>query len=242
MRLFIFILYILAYLGCKETITKKPMKYNRHGENLSCNGYYINGELSRVLCFSKNNDTILVENYIDGIRNGKSELRYPIGQIKDIGYLINGSFEGVRQEYYEDGILKRYQFNKIKNDTSFLIYEKEYDKKSKLIALRFPIRFRTDSTNGFKVNDTYQLFVDLKYSEFDSVHSLGYINPAPESSVIADSIIYEGTTLQIQFTPVKEGNHTISGTYIEIDASKSDLTVGYGGHKKWEFKYEAKDY
>ncbi|MEM9547716.1 MAG: hypothetical protein AAGA77_17170 [Bacteroidota bacterium] len=217
------------------------MKYNRHGEDLSCNGYYQNNVLQKVVCFSENRDTVLIEFYKDGIREGKSISSYENGIIKEIGGFSRGMQNGIWKEFHENGILKSYRFFKIENDTSFLIYEKLYNKNSELYTLRFPLSFRTNSdSDTFEVGQTYQLFVDLKYSEFDTTHSYGFIESAPLSSVKADTVTFEGKSIYLEFTPTEKGTHEIMGTFIEIDASKHNPEDGYGGEKKWTFKYEAK--
>ena len=218
------------------------MKYNKNGEYYSCNGYYKNDSLIRVICFSPNKDTILKEAYSNGQIHGKFNEYYPSGQMKADGSYSNGWKSQIWKEYYDNGELKTYRFYNPELDSFNLYYEKVYDNGGKLYSLRYPIRMKTNLEEGdiYKVGESYQLFVTLAYSEFDSINSAGIFKESTLSSVFADTVLFEGNILYCEFSPQKPGIHTISGTYIELDASKENTEDGYGGEKEFNFQYEAK--
>jgi len=230
----------IQLLSCQEAITIKPMKYNRHGQDLSCSATYKDETLVKVVCFSAIRDTVLIEDYVDGIRDGNSILMYDNGSIQEYGQFKNGHQEGIWNTFYPTGIRKSYKYYEIERDTSFLIYEKKYDSAGNLFSYRYPLSFKTNNENEqFKVGESYQLIIELRYSEYDSINSLGIFEESEESSVKADTVLFEGNSLYLEFTPKIPGTHKIKGRYVEIDGSKRNREDGYGGEKEFEFNYIA---
>lgn len=240
-RLILFWIVILVALSCKNALTIKPTKYTRHGEVLSCDGYYCDGIIQKVICFSPTRDTVLVESYKDGLRDGRFVLRYNTGEVKETGTFDHGSQVGKWMEYYMNGVTKSFRVFEIENDSSYMIYEKNFDINGTLTALRYPLKFRTNNEEEiYHVGKKYQLFVDLLYSEFDSLHSYGIINDSPDSSVNPDTVRFEGNSLFVEFVPKSKGKHSIDGVYMEFNGAEVDLDKAYGGEKYWKFIYEAK--
>jgi hypothetical protein len=240
MKLMHLVLSLLLITGCNENKDVKPMKYSKNGIDLSCTGYYVKDELKKVICFSDKRDTILKEDYENDEIHGKSIQFYENGNVKVEGQYYHGWPTEIWKEYYSSGVLKSFRYYNPELDSFNLFYEKEYDESGELYSLRYPLKFRTNNDSGsFKVNNTYQLFIDLIYSEYDTVNSYGFINSDPISSVNTDTVSFEGKSIYLEFTPKQTGIHKISGTYIEVDGSKSDPKMGYGGEKEWSFVYEA---
>ena len=231
---------IIQLLSCQEAITIKPMKYNRHGQDLSCSATYKDGTLVKVVCFSATRDTVLIEEYVDGIRDGNSILMYDNGSIQEYGQFKNGHQEGIWNTFYPTGIRKSYKYYEIERDTSFLIYEKKYDSAGNLFSYRYPLSFKTNNENEqFKVGESYQLIIELGYSEYDSINSLGIFKEADESSVQEDTVLYRGRALYLEFVPKTPGPKQIKWIYVEVDGAAEHPEDSAGGEKEFEFNYTA---
>ncbi|MCB9222461.1 MAG: hypothetical protein H6615_11605 [Ignavibacteria bacterium] len=67
----LFILLIIAASACGGGIDVKPMKYTRDGIVFSCNAYYHNGSLLKIVCLDGGRDTSLIELYKNDLRDGQ---------------------------------------------------------------------------------------------------------------------------------------------------------------------------
>jgi MORN repeat variant len=233
----ILICFIIA--SCENnTYTIKKMKYERNGEKLSCKAIYLKDKIDYIYCFSKNQDTILKEDYKNGLRHGKSVLFYESGKIKEEAYFSNGLEQGISKEYHENGSLKSYRYYEIKNERSFLIYEKNYNINDSIISVRMPLKFWTIPSKPYKVGEKYKLYVEMIYSEFEFVGSIAAFNPSYGSGIKLDTFVFEGKRIFTEFTPRKVGEQRISGTIWEMNAKNPQPEYKIAS-KEWVFEYIA---
>ncbi|MBK9258018.1 MAG: hypothetical protein IPM42_21415 [Saprospiraceae bacterium] len=61
--------------------------------------------------------------------------------------------------------------------------------------------------------------MELKYSEFDSVHSMVFFDKNPNIQYGEDSVYTRSHVLKTTFKPLKEGEIFLSGTYAEFGAN-----------------------
>lgn len=229
-------------LGCNIDEYSKPMKYNRHGKNFSCSGYYKGGELYKIICFTEKGDSLLTEEYANEKRSGDYTQWFENGGIKEQGQYLNNWPINIWKEYYVSGKLKSFKYFQMHEnlDSSTLYYEKQYNEDGDLLNMRLPIKYRTNSLeDNFRVGQTYDLYIDLIYSEYDSVNSMLLIKSNLESGVESDTVYYEGRSGYLQFTPSKVGTYSISGTYFEVDAEDENPDERRVAEKPFKFDYEA---
>ena len=230
---------IFVMIGCKSKTFIKPIKYQKEGIWYSCDALMQDTVIQKIICFSVNRDTILVENFHGSPSSSEIRIWYENGVIKEEGQYNNFAKVGVWKEYYPNEDIKSYKYYKSNEDSFHLFYAKLYSKEGQLDSFMLPLRFRTNSEPPFQVGQPYQLFVDLKYSEFDSLHSFGFIDESPSSAVSSDTVYYDGASLYIEFTPQDTGRHFITGEFYEVDGSKGDVEDENECHKKFKFEYEA---
>ena len=233
------ILLIIAALACGGGIDVKPMKYTRDGIVFSCNAYYHNGSLLKIVCLDGGRDTSLIELYKNDLRDGQCILYYPGHKVKEIGQFSKGKKIDIWKEYFENGSLRAYEFYKVINDTSYLYYQKSYNIKGDLVSMILPIDYRTNSDGIYKVGQTYQLYIDLAYSQYDSVKVLGFLDSSLSSNLKADTSLFEGKSLYFEFKPLVVGKHRITGKLFELDAKDTILDDYKIAEKPFRFDYIA---
>ncbi len=223
---------ILILTNCKDdALNRTKVKYHFGNTIYDCTGYYKKGNLVKVLCF--NNDSVKVIEHKYALESDSNSLSayYDNGELKEEGFFLRNSQVGVWKIYYQNGSLKEYRFYKLNNaaDSTTLIYNKQYDIEGNLISCYLPLQIRKDSLPKILRKDsTYKLYVDLEYSEFDSVNSTCILDPFPFSSLGADTSAFYGRSLYYEFTPIKTGKDSISGTYFEMNANhkyKDEKTI-----------------
>lgn len=228
---------VLLIHSCKDEIEVKPMKYNRHGENLKCQGYYINQKIDFIVCKNTNGDTILKEDFVNGKRQGKSIMYYPNGTVKEDFTYLNGFRHGKQYTYFPSGKLQALEITEISGDTSYLMYEKIYDEMDTLQIFRLPLRFKTNPENDYRVNKKYRLYVNLICTEYDSVVSVGVFKENKYSSIKTDTSVFEGASIFVDFIPTKLGKNKIEGEFWEINAKNPEPEYRTA-IKNWTFEYE----
>jgi len=235
------LIFTLFIFGCKPEIEIKPMKYEKGSKHYDCDGYFKNDSLFKAVCYSEKRDTILKDLFVNGVLNGNSIEYFESGKQKKEGNYINGRKANIWREYYENGKLKSYRFYNTELDSFNLFYEKTYDSTGILATLRYPLNYKTNLLKGgnYKVGKTYNLHIELEYTEYDSIYAAAYLNQSLASGIEADTILYEGNTVEIAFTPLEKGLHTISGLFLEFDKSKEKFDDGFGGEREFSFEYEA---
>ena len=87
---------------------------------------YINGNVANgyLIQINANNDTLFLEAYINGRKQGTCYAKYPNLQYQSLQYFENGKAEGLQQTWWENGRLKEEAY--YKNDV-FHGKFKEYD-------------------------------------------------------------------------------------------------------------------
>lgn len=219
------------------------MKYNRNGEDFSCTAHYYKKELVKIICFSKERDTLLLEHYIDGLKEGSFQHRFRNGKVKEVGHYRKSWPSEVWKTFFETGQRKSYKYYRyhIEYDSSTLYYEKIFNPDGGLERMMLPIEYRIEPREEeyFNVGDEYELYIDLLYSEYDSVNSMLLIDPSTSSGVKGDTVFYAGRSGLIKFTPQEVGNHSISGTYIEVDGNDPNPDEKKVAEKPFRFDYEA---
>lgn len=237
-----FLLLLLVSCDNGNKISSKPLKYINGGLEYSCDGQFEKNRLKRIECYNRDSILIIEHDYKTGSENSSVRIFYNTGELKEEGNYLRSNRVGVWKCYYESHKLKEYNFYKLQEtmDTSFLIYKKQYDEVGDMIASYIPVEVRKDSLpKVFNVGQSYDLYIDLLYSEFDSVKSAGILESSPMSSLEADSSIFQGSSLYYNFTPKEKGRHTISGTYFEMDAKKEYKDERTIAERPFSFSYMA---
>lgn len=240
MRIEIMVMIIL-FCSCQNE-HQKPMKYNRFGIEYSCTATYDQDMITSILCFTNSRDTLLQEYFDLSDSTGISKLFYESGEIKEIGTYYDNEVCGVWKEFYKNGSIKSFKYFKCDKDTALLFYQKLYLEDGALDKMMLPIEYRLNNEEKkIVVGRTYNLYIDLIYSEFDSVNSMLLIDSNAFSGVQSDTVFYAGRTGLISFTPKKEGKHYISGTYIEVNGDDPNPSESKVAEKPFKFEYEAVD-
>lgn len=240
-RLIVLVFLVLCFISCNEEVTR-PIKYVRGHTTYDCTGFYNMDKLERVLCYNEDSVLILKKAYKIGTVSSFEKMFYDTGELKEEGQYAKSSPVGVWKYYYPNGELKEYEYYKLheKVDSSDLIYKKIYDTDGFLDSCLIPVKVRHNSLlEVFRVGTTYELYIDLLYSEFDSVKCAGILNAAPLSSLKADSTMFLDRSLQYSFTPIKPGQHTITGTYFEINANHEYKNERNIAERPFKFEYVA---
>lgn len=124
---------------------------------------------------------------------------------------------GIWLSYFENGKLSTFNYFEIIHDSSFIIYEKKYLNTGSLESSILPIK--VDITKGpFIIGRTYDLKIELEYSEFDSVNSIVFFDKNLKVKFDQDSIFSTSNIVKTKFKPIDTGDIMISGTYAELGA------------------------
>ncbi len=229
-----FVIVIMLVLISCDTHEIKQVKYMVDDIALSCSGVYVKNKLSKIVCLNLNQDTILVENFKNGVKEGLYIRYFDSGQVLERGVNGNGIPIGVWQRYYKNGRIENYRYYK----KSLIYYGKYYKQNGDLLKSNIPVRIRiTNNSNEFIIGETYNLFIDLKYSEFDSVNCIGILNKALDSGLKSDTTNFAGRFLHYEFTPKYEGKHVISGILLELDAVKNYKDEKTIAERPFKFEY-----
>ena len=88
-RLVILIFFIVAF-GCNDYTGIKPMRYTKNDKEYQCDAYYNSGQLQKVVCFSSNRDTLLIDNYKNNVVHGISRTFFNSGDVQSTGNYQKG--------------------------------------------------------------------------------------------------------------------------------------------------------
>lgn len=229
----------LVFISCSDN-TLKTIKYVLGEVEYECKGLFEKDQLKKILCLNREGVLIIEHKYVLGSISSFIKLFYDSGELKEEGEYVGSYQIEVWKSYYKNKELKEYRFyqHQDKSDSTVLIYKKEFSENGSLISSSLPVKVRTDSLpEVYKVGVSYDLFVDLLYSEFDSVNSAGILNSSPSSSLDADSTIFYGNSLHYIFTPLKSGKHSISGIYFEMDRNHVYENESSIAERPFKFEY-----
>ncbi len=221
---------------------KTNVKYQLRNVDYDCIGYYRKGHLTKVLCLNNDSTKIIEHKYSSESDSNSVKIYFDTGELKEEGKFYRDFQVGVWKIYYRNGSLKEYRFYDLNDDTdsTTLSYRKQYDDNGDLVSCYLPLKFRKDSVPEIlKVDSTYKLYVDLIYSEYDSVNCAGILDSAPFSSLEADTSIFYGKSLYYEFIPTKRGKHIITGTYFEMNANTEYEDERNIAERPFRFEYSA---
>lgn len=214
--------------------TYKATIYIKNGVKYSCMSEYKWDELVRIVCSDSLENIVLIDSFSAGLPSGTHYSYHSNGQIKVIGVYDNGKQAGAWKEYYNSGMLKAYRFYIQEVDSSFVIYQKNYDENGELESLIYPISFYTTDTADIRKGEPFDLVVTLEYSEFDSVSIMCLFDNDNDDTAYEDTVYYYGRDALYEVIPKDTGWQKINGLLIEGNKGE------YGGEREFVFEYYAK--
>jgi len=227
---------VVIFPGCKTGLVVKPMKYERNGEQLACDGYYNSGQLVKVICFTHDRDTLLIENYKSGAVTGYVPKWHPNGILEEAGMYDKNRKIGEWRSFYPSGGLKSFQYYNPDIDSVPLFYEKTYNEVGEMMSLRYPLRLECNE-RIIATGDTAILDIELMYSEFINGFIVVILDESSSDLVTKDTLISDNLSLQVELTPKEAGKHRVSGVLIELDGGQDNYDDGYGGEKDFVFDF-----
>ncbi len=230
---------LMNIMGCDNDITAtKPLKHIVDGVSYNCDGLWVNDVLIQATCRDSIGNVILIDSIItingNTFLDGISKSFYPNKQIMKIGEYKYGKQAGVWKKYYPSGKLQQYRY--ITPDSSFIIYEKNYDTLGELYSLIYPIEMYQQDTSRATVGERFDILIELEYSEYDSVSVVCAFDTDGDLNAYEDTVHYMGTQALYTLYPEKSGLNKLNGILFELDNSKP-IEANYGGERKFEFEF-----
>jgi len=212
------IIYLLKLSSCTNSETR-PIKFKLHEQYLDCKGIYSNDKLKDVLCYYDNGNIKMSKRIIGSSDSSTHVFYYSNGKIKEEGIHLGNNPIGVWQTYFGNGNLESYKYHKIIRDSSFIIYEKMFNKDGLLESSILPLDIEV-AEKALTKGNSYNLKIELKYSEFDSVHSIVFFDKNEKIKFEQDSIYSMSRIVNTTFNPLYSGDLIITGTYAELGANE----------------------
>jgi hypothetical protein len=214
-KIFLFIT-VLIVISCGGNSETKRVKYIFENSERICNAYYKDNKLLRIICPNERGDTIVNRIYSQHSDSSWFTSYYTsTNTVKDQGMLLGDNYLGKWESYFEDGKKQSVKHFRIRNDTSILEYVKNYNQNGNLESSILPVLTEVN-TKEIYIDSTYELTISLKYSEFDTMKSIVFLDKNENIEYENDSLWSMTKVIVVNFTPRSKGELKISGLYGEL--------------------------